>query len=203
MAEHNLRVDLSGKHPHRHELKAKRNGERKIIAHYRHYLLIHNRYSNEQHPVPCGRIKRELLQALWKTRTMPVVPYDRPITVGKISRTVQFLPFRRSPVHFYRKISTSVLVSYSTRGIRRSGCIQMAVRWVVKTETASEVSGCTFSRLGVPYLRVLGAGSPQPPNLAYHLTACLRIGSRPRQEAINKNQRVSVAIARLRTEGCT
>jgi hypothetical protein len=164
---------------------------------------MNNRYSNEQRPVPRGRIKRELLQALWKTRGMPVVPDNRPITVGKISRTVQFLPFRRSPAHFYRKISTPVLVSYSTRGIRRSGCIQMAVRWVVKNRIASEVSGCTFSRLGVPFLRVLDAGSPQPPNLAYHLTACLRIGSRPRQEAINQNQRVSVAIARLRTEGCT
>ena len=149
------------------------------------------------------RIKRELLQALWKTRTMPTDAYDRANPVGKISQTVQFLPLQDSPRFFYGKISTTVLASYSTRRIRRSGCIQMAVRWVVKTRIASEVSGCTFSRLGVPFLRVLDAGFPQPPNLAYHLTACFGSRKMPRQEAINKNQRVSVAIARLRTEGCT
>jgi len=110
-----------------------------------------------------------------------------PSAVGKISRTVQFLPLLATPARFYREISTYVLASYSTRGIRRSGCIQMAVRWVVKTSKASEVSGCSFSRLGVPFLRVLDAGSPRPPYLAYHLTACCRSGRRPRQEANTKN----------------
>jgi hypothetical protein len=53
-------------------------------------------------------MKSELLQVLWKNLALEGSPAPTPARIGKISRTVQFLPLQGWPGFSYRKISTSI-----------------------------------------------------------------------------------------------